>query len=221
MKPCHISTLLLDFDGVILESVEVKTRAFRELFSFRPDHVGEIVAYHMRNTGVSRFDKFRHIYREILKEPLTDERFTWLSDRYADLVVDGVVASPFVRGAEEFLGRFSGKIPLFVVSASPQLELESIILRRGLAPRFRKVYGAPMKKVDAIREIMAVTGSAPGEVLFVGDAVNDLHAARAAGIRFIGRVPPEDPGRFTHEKGVELVVRDLEDLSLYMEQETC
>ncbi|MDD1661933.1 MAG: HAD family hydrolase, partial [Methanomicrobiales archaeon] len=65
-----IASLLLDFDGVILESVEVKTRAFRELFSFRPDHVGEIVAYHMRNTGVSRFDKFRHIYREILKEPL-------------------------------------------------------------------------------------------------------------------------------------------------------
>ena len=221
MIDCRIAALILDFDGVILESVGVKTRAFHELFSFRPDLVGEIVDYHRRNTGVSRFDKFRHIYREILKEPLTDKQFTWLSDRYADLVVDGVLASPFVPGAQEFLRKFSTRLPLFIVSASPQEELESIIRRRGLSPFSRKVFGAPTRKEEAIREIFVMTGSAPGETLFVGDALNDLNAAMATGVRFIGRQPPEEPDRFRGMEGVETVVADLADLSRYLEGRTC
>jgi beta-phosphoglucomutase len=219
--PCPVGAVILDFDGVILESVGVKTRAFHELFSFRPDRVDEIVDYHRRNTGVSRFDKFRYIYREILREPLPEEQFRWLSDRYADLVVDGVVASPFVPGAGEFLREFAGKLPLFVVSASPQEELESIIRQRSLARCFRKVYGAPTRKEDAIREILALTGTAPSRALFIGDAVNDLNAARAAGVRFAGRQPPEEPGRFTGLGGVEVAVPDLAGLARYLEGKGC
>jgi phosphoglycolate phosphatase-like HAD superfamily hydrolase len=213
--------IILDFDGVVLESVGVKTRAFRELFSFSPEHVDEIVDYHRRNTGVSRFDKFRFIYQEILKEPLSDEQFAWLSERYADLVVDEVVSSPFVPGGREFLERYSAMVPLFVVSASPQEELVSIIRRRGLSSYFRKVYGAPTRKEQAIREILGGTGSAPARTLFVGDALNDLKAARDCGIRFVGRQPPEDPDRFTGQEGVESVVRDLIDLSRLLEGEAC
>ncbi|HUK92631.1 MAG TPA: HAD hydrolase-like protein [Methanomicrobiales archaeon] len=216
-----ICVVILDFDGVVLESVGIKTRAFRELFSFRPDHVDEIVDYHSRNTGVSRFDKFRYIYREILKEPLSDELFDRLSEQYAGLVVEGVVASPFVPGGREFLERYSKEIPLFVVSASPQVELESIIARRELSPHFRKVYGAPTRKEQAIREIMAITGSGPEQTLFVGDALNDLKAAAASGVRFVGRQPPEDPDRFTGVPGVESAVRDLADLSVLVEREPC
>lgn len=213
--------VILDFDGVVLESVGIKTRAFRELFSFRPDHVDEIVEYHSRNTGVSRFDKFRYIYREILKEPLSDEQFAWLSEQYASLVVDGVVASPFVPGAKEFLENYSKKIPLFVVSASPQEELVSIIGRRGLSSHFRKIYGAPTRKEQAIREILTITGFGPDQTLFVGDALNDLKAALDSGVRFVGREPPEDPGRFTGQSGVESVVRDLSGLPVLLEREPC
>jgi len=215
-----ICVVILDFDGVVLESVDVKTRAFRELFSFCPDRVDEIVDYHRRNTGVSRFDKFRHIYREILKEPLSDEQFRWLSNRYAGLVVDGVIASPFVPGAEEFLSGKQAKA-VFVVSASPQEELEYIVRRRGLTSRFRKVYGAPMRKPDAIREILAITRSLPTETLFVGDALNDLAAAREAGVRFAGRQPPDDPGRFTGEPGVDAAFPDLHGLARFLEREPC
>jgi HAD superfamily hydrolase (TIGR01549 family) len=220
-RPCPVGVLILDFDGVVLESVGVKTAGFWSLFSFTPKHVDEIVDYHRRNTGVSRFDKFRHIYREILKEPLSDEQFRFLSDRYAELVVEGVVSSPFVPGAREFLGEWHSRIPLFVVSASPQEELEAIVRRRGLTPYFRKVYGAPARKEDAIREILEMTGIPKGAALFVGDAVNDLNAARAAGVRFVGRQPPEDPGRFGGLGGVEALVPDLAGLGRYLEGLGC
>ena len=212
-----VLVLILDFDGVVLESVGVKTAAFRTLISFVPAHVDEIVEYHRRNTGVSRFDKFRYIYREILKEPLSEEQFAFLSDRYADLVVEGVVASAFVPGADEFLAAFSRRLPIFVVSATPEEELRSIIRRRGLDGHFKGVYGAPTRKTDAIRDIMEKTRATGRETLFVGDAVNDLNAARASGVRFVGRQPPDDPGRFEGEEGVEAVVKDLTGLARWLE----
>ena len=54
-----VDAIFFDFDGVILESVEVKGWAFGRLFENHPEHVDEIVAFHHANGGMSRFDKFR------------------------------------------------------------------------------------------------------------------------------------------------------------------
>ncbi|NQS78644.1 MAG: hypothetical protein HQQ74_08090, partial [Methanoculleus bourgensis] len=43
--PNTIATLILDFDGVIVESIPLKTVAFRKIFSFAsPEHLDEIIA---------------------------------------------------------------------------------------------------------------------------------------------------------------------------------
>ena len=115
-----ISTIILDFDGVILESVSVKTEAFRELFSSEPDHVEEIVQFHIENGGMSRFDKIRYIYSHILRKELTEIQFHHLSASFADLVLEKVIQSPFVPGAKEFLQNNYTKVPLYVVSATPE-----------------------------------------------------------------------------------------------------
>ncbi|MDD1671259.1 MAG: HAD hydrolase-like protein [Methanomicrobiales archaeon] len=216
-----IQLVILDFDGVILESVAIKTKAFRELFSSVPAYVDEIVAYHQANSGVSRFDKFRHIYESILHEPLTEDRFRWLARRYAELVVDGVLASPFVPGALEFLGWFHQRLPLYIVSATPQDEIRFIVKERGLSRYFRGVFGSPRKKVDCIREILATSGSEPGKAVYVGDAPNDLHAARALGVRFVGRVGEGGINPFSGEGQVERIVKDLHELGKYLEDQTC
>ena len=210
--------LILDFDGVILESVSVKTEAFRTLFSTEPDHVDEIVAFHIKNGGMSRFDKFRHIYDNILKRELDPETFERLSEKFAALVFQAVINVPFVPGAEKFLNRWTETIPLYIVSATPETELTEIVRARALTRYFRKVYGAPRKKADCIREILTESGTAGSEALFVGDALNDLAAAQAAGVKFVGRVAEGGPDIFGHCTGVEKVVTDLAGLSGYLEE---
>ena len=81
-----ICIIIFDFDGVILESVSVKTEAFRKLFSFAPEHIDEIIQYHKDNGGMSRYDKFRYIYKSILREDLTQQKFEELSEKFADIV---------------------------------------------------------------------------------------------------------------------------------------
>jgi beta-phosphoglucomutase len=216
-----IQLVILDFDGVILESVAIKTEAFRDLFSSNPQYLDRIVEYHLKNLGTSRFDKIRYIYDHILGRDLPDKEYQVLITRYADLVLEKVLHAPFVPGALEFLERFHLRLPLYIVSATPQDEIRFIVKKRGLSRHFRGVYGSPRKKVDCIREILMTSGSEPGKAVFVGDAPNDLHAARTLGVRFVGRVGEGEMNPFSGEGAVERVVKDLHELGRYLEEQTC
>ena len=213
--------IILDFDGIILESVDVKTRAFRELFSFAPMHVDDIVSFHVQNGGMSRFDKFRYIYKNILKEPLSEEQYDFLCSRFSELVFDGVLKSPFVVGAEEFLRYFSAKTPLFVVSATPASELKEIVERMDLLSYFKDIYGSPRTKLECIREILVNTNCTKENAIFIGDALNDYKASREAGVRFIGRVKPGDANVFNDYGSVEVVVSDMNELKSYLGDSDC
>ena len=212
-----INAIILDFDGVILESVSVKTEAFRMLFYFVPEHLDEIVQFHRDNGGMSRFEKFRYIYENILKEDLTQEKFEELSETFAAIVFQEVIKGQFVPGAHKFLETYHARIPLYIVSATPEEELIQIIQKRELSQYFRKVFGAPRKKTECISEIINITGSPPESMIFIGDAKNDFEAARTAGVRFIGRIKPGDENRCAGLIGVESVIPDLYELARYIE----
>jgi phosphoglycolate phosphatase-like HAD superfamily hydrolase len=212
-----INAIILDFDGVILESVEVKTAAFRKLFSFVPQHIDEIVQFHIDNGGMSRFDKFRYIYENILNEELTQSKFDELSHNFSEIVFEQVIKTPFVPGAQEFLEKYHMTIPLHVVSATPEEELQQIVKSRGLSHYFRKVFGAPRKKSECIREILEFSGVSPDSMIFVGDAKNDFEAARVTGVRFLGRIKMGDKNRFLGLTCVEAIVMDLFELARYIE----
>lgn len=207
-----ISVIILDFDGVILESVNVKTDAFRELFSGEKEHVKEIVEFHRQNGGMSRFDKFRYIYKIILQRELSDAQFRFLSERFSELVFDAILKTPFVPGAMEFLDRWSTRIPLYIVSATPEEELIQIIKKRNIPGYFRGIFGSPGKKADQIMQIVQTTHCQTSEVIFIGDAINDLIAAESSGVRFIGRLADNSEDPFTGRKGVEYTIHTLFDL---------
>ncbi len=212
-----IRAVILDFDGVVLESVEVKTEAFRELFSFAPDHAEAIVQFHKENGGMSRYDKFDYFYKNILGVPLTSEKKQELADKFSDIVFKKILAVPFVPGAYEFLQKYSGSVSLFVVSATPENELREILRQRDLTRFFQGVYGAPREKTDCIREIISKLGVPASDILFVGDALNDFAAARAAGIPFVGRIAPGEKNVFYGRSGIVKVVTDLSEFSGFLE----
>lgn len=197
---------MFDFDGVVLESADIKTRAFSQLFDGNQD----AVAYHVAHTGISRYEKFRHITTEILGRPYDEEEGRRLGERFSELVLDEVLRCPFVPGARELLERRAEQLPLFVASGTPEEELRLIVAARGLEPVFAGVYGTPATKGEIIRRVLGERGLGPDEVVMVGDATTDLIGAREAGVRFVGRVRPGDPDPFTGEDVP--VVSDLAEL---------
>ncbi len=202
----RFTAFILDFDGVIVESTEVKTEAFRTLFADRPNQIGAILDLHRRHAGVDRLTKFEMIYRDILREPLDASTTRALADRFAHLVEDAVVARPMVPGAADLLAALADRLPTAVVSATPQAELDRIVDRRGLRRFCRIVRGSPPGKTETVRGLLAAEGWDPAQVLLVGDAEADLEAAQSNGVAFVGRLTPDDPYEFPPETAT---VRDL------------
>lgn len=207
--------IILDFDGVVLESLGVKTDSFRKLFARHSDHVDRIVAHHAANPGVSRYDKFAFVYRTILQRRLTRAEMRRLDLRFSRLCREGVLSCRFVPGARAFLRFASSRVPVFVASATPERELRAIVRGRGLTAYFSGVFGSPVTKTDAIRRIVDEQKLDRRAVLFVGDAESDRKAARAAGVRFIQRLTPG-----ARPNG-GLWVRSLAELQRELKQGTC
>ncbi len=186
-----IRVIILDFDGVIVESLNIKTQAFRDLFNGYPRHLDEIMSYHLAHNAISRYIKFEHIVTHILGETYNTEREKELGARYSKLVCQKVIECPYVAGAEEFLQYFSPKVPLYLASASPQDEIEVIVKARGIDRYFKEMYGFPCKKYDVIHRVMSAEKVNPGAIAYIGDSREDYKVARETGVFFIGRMNEE------------------------------
>jgi phosphoglycolate phosphatase-like HAD superfamily hydrolase len=179
-----------DFDGVLADSVEVKTNAFAKLFeSYGSDIQEKVVRHHRENGGMPRKDKFRHYYAEFLQKALDDAEMERLCRAFSNLVVDEVVAAPEIPQAESFLQRWHKQVVCFVVSATPDEEIRLIVAKRGLEKYFREVLGSSRNKRENLEYLFGKYKFEPEKCLFFGDAESDFNAALACKVPFVGILP--------------------------------
>lgn len=197
-----------DFDGVVLDSVHVKTKTFARMFSaYGPDIERAVVDYHLANGGVSRFEKFKYYYQHLLKRSISDQELATLGEEFSSLALEEVLSAPFIPGALETLQELSRKgIPSYVVSGTPEEEVRHIVIARELSSFFVEVHGSPRKKAEILADIVGRKGYVPEQCLFLGDAMTDYDAARAVGTRFLGIVPEGEPSPFPDRTDVLSVV---------------
>ena len=189
MSHSRTDALIFDFDGVLVESTDVKTNAFAAIYRhYGEDTANKAVAYHLEHAGISRHVKFSHLHQTLLGIRLSGEEIARLGVQFSRLVLDAVVAAPWVPGAREFLDAHHATLPLFVASGTPDEELKTIVAKRGMQRYFRSTHGTPETKGEIIAGIINRHGFNPREVLIVGDAIADLNGAQQAGARFIGRL---------------------------------
>ncbi|SFW11137.1 HAD family hydrolase [Nitrosovibrio sp. Nv17] len=205
MRASRWQAIIFDFDGVVVESGDIKTQAFGSLYRAHGQAVVEAVMhYHRLHGGMSRYRKFHYFQEHLLKRPpLTADEERQLDRRFSELVVEAVIASEAVPGANELIRREAARIPLFIASGTPEVELNAIVARRGLSGYFTGVRGSPTPKQTLVGEILAGHGLSREQVLMVGDALIDYESARQHGIAFLGRVRPGDANPFPAE--VEVV----------------
>jgi len=212
-----LKAILFDFDGVLVESVDIKTKAFAKLFENEgPEIVNKVVEYHLANGGVSRFKKFDYIYTELLKRQITDEIRMELGNKFANLVIQNVLDAPWIPGVQEFLENYSEKLDLYIVSGTPDNELKYIVEKKNVSKYFKGVFGSPATKGDLIKDILLTHSYKNEHVVFVGDAITDLNGALEANVSFIGKISNKETNPFS-DYHVSLV-RDLRELPGLLKQ---
>lgn len=199
-----------DFDGVIKESVDIKTQAFIKLFEPYGDTIMQKVKmHHEANGGMSRYKKFP-IYLSWVGETSSDERINELDNAFSKAVFQGVVDCPWVPGAEKYLRDNIYKQVFIVVSATPEEELKAILKSLSLTSVFSAVYGAPISKSAAIKKTLEQLHMPPADCLMIGDALADMEAAETNGIPFLLRKHNSNYNLFLNFNGV--AVNDLTEI---------
>lgn len=180
--------VIFDFDGVLVESVDVKTNAYAELYrEYGEEVVRQVVEYNRLQGGISRFEKFRHYHKTLLGRELAADEESELCTRFSDIVERAVMGAAWVPGAREFLESYYTERDFFVASGTPEVELKRIIKSRGMERYFKLVLGAPRKKGEIIRKILGHEAIGPHEAVMIGDSLTDYEGAREAGVDFVGR----------------------------------
>ena len=183
-----IGAIVLDFDGVLVESNEAKLAAFKDLFALYPIYHDAMMDYHLVNYSLPRMMKFEYYVYNLMKRPRDVATVQAMAVQFSKLVADRVLSCSDVPGARDFLDEFCHQVPLYVSSVTPESELRNIIHGRGMESFFADVFGdPPWQKPHAIRAVLTREQLLPSELIFIGDSVSDYHAALETGAVFVAR----------------------------------
>lgn len=207
-----IRHIFFDFDGVLAESVNVKTEAFRNLYlPFGDDVAKKVVEHHLAHGGISRFEKIKKYHQDFLGIDLDKDEILHWADKFSELVLKGVIESPEVKGAEDFLKKNFNTYQFWVITGTPTDEIKIILEKRNWNKYFQGAFGSPEKKNHWTEFLIEKHHINREETVFVGDATTDQEAATFSKLHFILRRNEDNKHLFENYNGLEL--NDLTNLN--------
>jgi len=184
----HATLVFIDFDGVIKDSVEIKTQAYASLFAqFGDKVVKQVIEHHNVNGGVSRYKKIPYYFSNFVGQKLDSKEIKYYCKIYSDKVVKNVINSNWIPGVEKYLRENPFRQKFILITGTPQNEIESILKSLNLFSIFSSIYGAPEEKDNVIRVELLNNNIARDSIIVIGDSVTDYEAARKNKIIFIYR----------------------------------
>jgi HAD superfamily hydrolase (TIGR01549 family) len=182
-----LQAVFFDFDGVIVDSAPIKTAAFGALFrKYGPQVEKKIVDYHLKNQGVSRYDKIRYAYENVLNRPIDMDELAELGLKFSRLVIDDVISAQYLPGVIETLTELQSlAVPAYIVSGTPDEEMKYIAQTKKIDHHFMEIYGSPPGKTEILTSIINRNHYDSSRCLFLGDSKSDYDAANNTSVRFL------------------------------------
>ena len=185
-KLTDYNVIIFDFDGVILDSMPVRDKGFELIFKNYPsDKVEELLLYHNKNGGLSRFHKIEYFYTQILKKTISKDKVYEYADRFSEEMRKELVKPKYrIKDAFEFIR--CSDAAMHIASGSEEKELQYLCREHGIDKYFMSINGSPVTKNEIVKNIINKNNYNKAQVALVGDSVNDYEACQVNKIKFFG-----------------------------------
>jgi phosphoglycolate phosphatase-like HAD superfamily hydrolase len=183
----RFEAIVFDYDGTLIQSAEAKHEAFYRLF---PDEAPyrDIVANTLRNDpDGSRHDVIPRMMETMAKRKLALPAGQSVVDRigtYAQAVYAVQANVPECPGASDLLRTLHRRATLYVSSNTPEVDLATLLEKRGWRSYFAGWFGHPRNKKDTLATLVVRHGGDPKRLAVVGDGESDELAAASVGCHF-------------------------------------
>jgi HAD superfamily hydrolase (TIGR01509 family) len=193
--PCAV---VFDLDGLMVDTETIFEESATRLLARRGRTLApEVLAYMLGRPARPGFIFFREFYGF---SDSVDDLIAETRELFFTVVGDGHV--PLMPGMHELLAAVERRrLPSAIATSSGRTYLERVLGPHGLLPRFLFALtgddvcrGKPFP--DIYQKAATRLGVEPGEMVVLGDSVNGLKAAKAAGARCVvvphATIRPED-----------------------------
>ena len=182
-----IKNIFFDFDGVIVNSNRIKTLSFLHVYrNYDKLILKKIKKHHESNGGLSRFKKFKYYHKNFLNIGINKKEIKELSLQFTNFAYQKIIAKKLMPGFLRFIDYNKDKYNLYVISATPQIEIRKICKEKKIFDLFIAIYGSPNDKPNIINKIILKNKYIKNQCLYIGDSYNDLIAAKKSRINFLG-----------------------------------
>jgi HAD superfamily hydrolase (TIGR01509 family) len=210
--------VIFDLDGVVVDSHPAHKRAWKMLLADLNKTVTEAEIEFVVE-GHKRSEILRHFLGD-----LTDEQIAYYGEMKERFFKHADLEPKTIRGFDEFFRQTEeAKIACAVASSAGRARVESTLLRLNLKHRFHAVVagddvaqGKPNPDIFRLAASRLQLGR--DEVLVCEDAVNGVHAAKAAGMRCLA-LATQGREHLLQKAGADKVVADFSAVRLDQLQE--
>jgi|25_taG_2_1085351.scaffolds.fasta_scaffold00878_9 phosphoglycolate phosphatase-like HAD superfamily hydrolase len=182
-----------DFDGVLMDSMPVRNKGFELVLKDYPEEqVRELMAFHLKNGGLSRYVKFRYFFEEIRKETISENEVSIWASKFSDIMRENLVnENLIIQDSFQFVKNNYQRFQMHIVSGSDQEELRYLCKKLNINTFFNSIHGSPTPKIVLVENLLKNNQYKKEESILIGDSINDYEAAKNNNIEFFGYNNPD------------------------------
>ncbi len=208
--------IIFDFDGVILNSNKIKTLAFKTISKeFGSEKSNHLVNYHLKNGGISRFEKISWFVKNILKIE-NEHLINKLIYDYGVEVKKSLFECEFRTNLTSLRKKLEGTF-WSIASGGLEEEIKNFLIKKSFIHYFENgVYGSPTPKIEIVENIKLSSKSNNNIWFLIGDSIYDYECAREYEMNFILATDwseIKNPCKFAKENNIEYI-SGIEELDL-------
>ena len=182
------TSILWDFDGVILDSMEIREEGFRTVLASFPDsQIETLLSFHRKNGGLSRYVKFEYFLEQIIGGKKNEEKVQQWAEEFSKIMRKSLTSKDrLVKDVIGFIKKNKELYHMHIVSGSDGNELRFLCDQLEISENFESINGSPTPKIELVRILMEEKGYKPEETCLIGDSINDFEASSSNNIQFFG-----------------------------------